>query len=740
MYSLLLVPLWALSAPAPVPLTPPEPTGAPMADWYAAPVPVDRPASGPAAMAHLLHRPAGKHGFVTTSGDQFVFEDGTPARFWGTNLTFGACLPPPELADGLAARLASLGYNLVRFHHMDNRPPPEGIIDYARGDSRHLSEAMLQRLDHLLAALPKHGIYYNLNLQVSRRYRKADGLPADLESKQKFASVYFERLIELQEEYATALLTRKNSVTGVRYADDPALALVELTNETSLFGGVGTGAFDGRGIHAPPPPYQKEFERQWSQWLRQRYGSQTALRKAWGAKGLMPEEDLKRGTVYAPSQKVMRKAPPRRRTDAIRFLVETQTRTHRRLRNHVRSLGVRIPITSTHHYDLLPSLAARSEMDFLDTHGYWNPPKGRGRKRSIDPSASLLGNPSARKQGVAESGVISPIPRWALCSVQGKPMTVSEWNQCWPAPDSYELPLVAASYAAFQGWDGMMSFAFAQNLDRATRPGPLDGPFAVSRSAVHAALNPVCALLYLRGDVSMAPEAFSVPYDPDQLYADAGRLSMGESRYWWGHDLPWELPLVRRVERSFEGPASRRRFELPNPHHLATDTGELQWFPAAGSERGHVRIATPCASVLVGALAHRTLEAGALRTEAEHDAAIAAISLDGAPLEQSAEILVAVVGNERNTGQELSRDGQLTQMGIAPVLLETIRGHISLSRAAGAPPLEASALDLNGREVAQIPLESSPEGEGTTIRMPIGTVPAPHFVLRARRPTPPQSM
>src|SRR5208283_759004 len=31
-------------------------------------------------------RPAGRHGFVKVDGDKLVFEDGTPARFWGTNL------------------------------------------------------------------------------------------------------------------------------------------------------------------------------------------------------------------------------------------------------------------------------------------------------------------------------------------------------------------------------------------------------------------------------------------------------------------------------------------------------------------------------------------------------------------------------------------------------------------------------------------------------------------------------
>ena len=35
-----------------------------------------------------LEKPAGKHGGVRMKGSQFVFEDGTPVKFWGTNLSY----------------------------------------------------------------------------------------------------------------------------------------------------------------------------------------------------------------------------------------------------------------------------------------------------------------------------------------------------------------------------------------------------------------------------------------------------------------------------------------------------------------------------------------------------------------------------------------------------------------------------------------------------------------------------
>jgi hypothetical protein len=34
-------------------------------------------------------KPAGRHGFLKVEGDRFEFEDGTEARFWGTNFNSG---------------------------------------------------------------------------------------------------------------------------------------------------------------------------------------------------------------------------------------------------------------------------------------------------------------------------------------------------------------------------------------------------------------------------------------------------------------------------------------------------------------------------------------------------------------------------------------------------------------------------------------------------------------------------
>ena len=63
-----------------------------------------------------LDAPAGKHGFVKIKGKDFVFADGTPVKFWGSNI----CNARPGYDNAAtrrwARKLAKFGINCIRFH------------------------------------------------------------------------------------------------------------------------------------------------------------------------------------------------------------------------------------------------------------------------------------------------------------------------------------------------------------------------------------------------------------------------------------------------------------------------------------------------------------------------------------------------------------------------------------------------------------------------------------------------
>ncbi|MCS6950366.1 MAG: carbohydrate binding domain-containing protein, partial [bacterium] len=89
-------------------------------DWYPLDTsPDDYTQPAVVDLSRYLHKPAGKHGFLTVRNGKFVFEDGTPARFWGVNIVAGNVFMDKTTAERTAARLAKFGCNMVRLHHMD---------------------------------------------------------------------------------------------------------------------------------------------------------------------------------------------------------------------------------------------------------------------------------------------------------------------------------------------------------------------------------------------------------------------------------------------------------------------------------------------------------------------------------------------------------------------------------------------------------------------------------------------
>ena len=79
-------------------------------------------------------KPAGKHGFLKVSGGKFVFEDGTKAKFWGTNFNNGLNFPPFDFTEKIAERLAKIGINIVRFHQMDAEWANPNIFQFSKGE------------------------------------------------------------------------------------------------------------------------------------------------------------------------------------------------------------------------------------------------------------------------------------------------------------------------------------------------------------------------------------------------------------------------------------------------------------------------------------------------------------------------------------------------------------------------------------------------------------------------------
>ena len=243
-------------------------------------------------VSFLNAKPAGVHGYIAARQGHFVETNtGRRIRFLGTNFVSRAAFPSHADAEKVAARVAKLGINIVRLHHMDNDNwgQAASIWDYAYKDRQHISAVQLDRLDYLIAQLKKNGVYVNINLHVSRRFTEADGFPAGVSQIpfgfDKRVDEFDPRMILLQKNYAHDLLTHVNPYTHLSYAEDPAVAVVEINNENSLVGD--PWATLGAGLDTLPEPFRGELVGLWNAWLAKKYGTDTKLQAAWTA-GVTP--------------------------------------------------------------------------------------------------------------------------------------------------------------------------------------------------------------------------------------------------------------------------------------------------------------------------------------------------------------------------------------------------------------------------------------------------------------------
>lgn len=231
--------------------------------------------------------------FVATTPDGHFEAGGERLRFWGVNVTTGACFPVKPKAPWIAARMRKMGINLVRFHHMDNNwTDDNGNIFYQNSNTTQvLNFFALDKLHYFLAQLKDEGIYANINLHVSRTFREGDGvLHADSLLEFGKAVTMFDRwLIHLQKQYASQLLSPVNPYTGLAMANDPVVAMVEISNENTLYG----YWRDDRLRHFSHggelmQRHVDSLNWKWNQFLQQKYPSQAALAASWNAGATAP--------------------------------------------------------------------------------------------------------------------------------------------------------------------------------------------------------------------------------------------------------------------------------------------------------------------------------------------------------------------------------------------------------------------------------------------------------------------
>jgi len=750
--------------------------------WYEWAFDLRNPTLEEIDLSFLLDSPAGKHGFLTVREDgHFYFEDGTRARFFGTNVGGRRCSPDKRTAEMVAARLAKYGINLLRLHAPDSRWAE--LIDYSKGNSRSLNPDALDRYDYFVAQLKKHGIYVYFDLLDYRSFLPGDGVKdaakmgTRWEHSLKGASIFDRRMIELQKEFATQLLTHRNPYTGNRYVDEPALAVQEITNENSLF--------YLRNPNLMLPSYLADLKQLWNKWLVKRYGDRGGLAKAWtnerGECALLPDEDPSRDNVRFPvrhlyadlrSASYVGEKSPARLNAITRFLCELEIAYYDEMMQHLRDLGLKCPITGTNQDFSDASNFANARCDFTSRNNYWCHPNLHAKPFVRFSNASIV------KSDIAKTGNL--IANIASSTVVGKPMISPEFNSPWPNEWRAEcLPLMAC-YGRLQDWDGLLYFAYSIEGDELAYFGNQSDP-------VRWGQMPLAALIFLRQDVAVAKHTIHVgvsevdrfaarpqrtrdryspyrilPYiskvrnayfkDTYEGHADAvvasGHSAAGDysraKRSIVFADSPFVDEAASRTARSAgdkpSNPAwlhrrylaAAKQWGLSGAAPLAeagevfrSDTGEL----VLDRRRGVFTTVAPRVRIATGFLGQvGSIALGGVTLDCKTSfASISLVSLDRKPIEESDRLLLTAVARAENTGQAfLSRRSRLPEKGRTPVLVEPVDAEIRIETSV---PLRAHALTATGRRRVTLPIREV----GNVTHVQTGEAGSPWILLMTGR-------
>jgi hypothetical protein len=187
--------------------------------------------------ASLLHTPAGKHGFVQSKNGHFYYADGNQARFWAVNIhSSNALFPSHDQAERVAETLSRSGINLVRFHLTEYV-----LIDRDRPDHATFlpdTDEKWERFDYFVKCLKDKGVYILLDSVTGLSARGLSD--ADVPHGSEYGShrpwAHFEpAFIDLGKAYIKGLLTHVNTYTGKALKDEPAIAMLMLINEQTMF-------------------------------------------------------------------------------------------------------------------------------------------------------------------------------------------------------------------------------------------------------------------------------------------------------------------------------------------------------------------------------------------------------------------------------------------------------------------------------------------------------------------------
>lgn len=681
----------------------------------------------------LNEKVAGESGFVKLDdkGD-FLLGNDKPFRMWAVNSftarekTFTARPLGRQTAPDLdrhARFLAKRGVNMVRYHGQ--------IAPKADNPAHKLTDVDQAEVDwawRMVASMKKQGIYVTLSPYWGVPFKvRADWGITGGAHENALALLYFEpKLKAAYKEWLRKLLTPPNPYTGIPLAKDPALAIIQLQNEDSLFFWT---------VNNVKGEAKVLFGKEYGKWLLKKHGSRAGIQKAWQSFSI-PEDKPDQG--YYELMNIWEMTQERtggqaaRLEDQTQFWAELQKGFNQEMADFLRNdLGCKQLTNATNWktantvrlMDIERWTYTANEVDAVN--GYFTGiHKGPHEGWAIQ-NGDFFTNPSALRR--PEELPIN------LKQTARRPIMVTESSWVYPMAYASEGPFLIAAYQGLTGVDAF--FWFATGDDEWTRPesangyNPSQGKWIFGNPDMLGGF-PAAALMHRMGAVKRgAPVVEEVRALPD-LWSRRTPIIAEESTFDPNRDAGSIAPrsgvkagiapsafLVGPVTVQFGGDPSQTRASDFAPFIdkasgvIRSNTREL----ALNHQLGWCTVDTPMAqgvsAFFAAKPAHRLTDVTFLGRN-EYGTALA-VSMDGKPLKDSGKVLVQYVTRSRPTGWQdkaATRDiegagsvrgREVVSYGQAPWRVVEANLEVEIAN----PGLrKATELDPNGNPLRPVPL------------------------------------
>ena len=615
-------------------------------------------------------RPAGKHGFCTIKGENMYFEDGTLAKFWGVMMNGAACFPPHDRAEAIAQRLAHAGVNIVRFHQMDDEWTAPNLYRLTAGkrveNTRDLCEECLERLDYFIKCLKDWGIYCSVDMTTYRRFKPGDGVKDAhlLHDGTRLYAMYDPTMIELQKEFCDKFWNHYNPYTGLCHKDDPVFATCCIINENDTMIN-----HEYRRWYNMIPYYDNMLRDMFAEWLKE--------------KGI--EYDAYGCELFSKDQPM------------VQFRVDLMAKYCRTMYDHLREIGVKIPLCGSNYHTSTGSVKAQEEMDFQDAHSYyydWH----WGAEEKIAIHKTLTCSPTSPMGGPCGN------------RIHGKPFFITEWDMPWPNSYRAEGALWFPAVACLQNWTGMTIHTYGYGhemskfdlLGKAAATSTIGGvPY---REGIFAVWNDPAkfgqfyhgALMFRRGDVSPANKVIGAKVDPKDYLGRASTLAATGMEI---HQIHTVLDTTD-VSDGIEIRDPKLKLEREDPGLIVSDNGQLKrdikkeigYIDTPKTQSVYGRIGSMAVNYKNKPKITRVLSDMTVYSYTDF-AAVTMSALDKNDLKDSGNILLTTVGRARNRGAQF--DGEkMIEYGTGPIEVEVIHADITLKTS--KEHLEVWAVDSDG--------------------------------------------